>query len=243
MRIAASVFLVSVCCLISSQLIAADASLDVSEDTLNRFITEMGHQSDSGVGYLYTANELDPAFEICEPVGFIDCPGLFQPGLGFDMERIPLVACHSYGGGVAVMPSSEPVAWQWWISNVHIELEDGSMRMTATVQTNVDGFWNETTGSVDVKVLFNSSNNRLMLVPDEFRVHLATDTAGTFLRVDPVDVASIYTLSVPAHPQKMDVALPGGGTRKITGAVESVAGFSVSAHNLKVAFNVKFTRN
>jgi hypothetical protein len=241
MRITITALLTAACLYMPGLAIAANASLDVSENTLNRIIDKMGDQSDSGIGYLFTAMVLDPVFTVCEHIGYIDCPRLDRVDLGFDMGRIPLAACHGYGGGTTVVPTGESVAWQWWVSNVSIELTDGHMRLTATVTTNVDSNWQETTNTVNVRPRFEPYTNNLVLMPEEFKVTLVVEGTDAFLRVDPVDVAKMYTLSVPVHPQKMDVVLPGGSTRNITGKVEALEQFTVVPDNLKVTFDVKFT--
>ena len=219
---------------------AQEATLDLPEQTLNRMIDRVGVLSDGGVAQPYSTHEAPELFRECFQIGYLACPGLQMYDLGLGQERIPLVACRKVGGGVVTVPVGEPVAWQWWITDAHIELSAGAMRFTATVTSNVGDHWDTVTRTVGALVDFDKNTNKLMIKIDPYRVPLQLGGGSSAsLDVEPVDVAKYFSLAVPIVPQQISVPLPNGSSRNLTGKVVK-ARPTYSQDNLMVTFDVCF---
>ncbi|MDH5512255.1 MAG: hypothetical protein OEY27_03490, partial [Gammaproteobacteria bacterium] len=214
-------------------------SVEIAEATLNRLINEVGILSDGGVAQPFSVTELPALFEECIHVGFLGCGKLPLNVDGFGIEGIPLVVCRQRGGGVAVLPVGDPVPWQWWISDMSVDVKNGSMSFTATVTTRVGNDWKTVTRSVGAAVRFDSAANRLKLDISDFKVPLTLGGSNSQLDVAPVDVAKYYGVTLPIIPQTFAVRLPDGNTRNVTGKVTSATP-SYSTDTLKVSFDVSF---
>lgn len=235
-----AILLVTLACTgVPAAVAAENASVEISETTLNQLINKVGILSDGGVAQPYSVTELPALFEECIHVGFLGCGKLPMDIEGFGMEGIPLVVCRQRGGGVAVLPVGDPVPWQWWISDMSVDVKNGSMSFTATVTTRVGDEWNVVTRTVGASVRFESATNRLKLDIASFKVPLALGPGNIQLDVEPVDVARYYGVILPVAPQTFAVRLPDGSTRNVTGKVTSATpGYFTDM--LKVSFDVSF---
>lgn len=216
---------------------AVDASLDVSEATLNRLIHKIGILSDGGVTQPYNVTRIPGIFEDCVHVGFLGCGDLPGNIPGFGGNEIPLVICRRRGGGVATLPIGDPVPYQWWITDTALSVDNGSMRFTATVTTQVDGHWETTARTVGAVVRWEPGSSVLRLVIDNFQVPLVAGSVS--LDVPPVDVSRFFSVSIPIVPQQFNVLLPDGATRTLNGRVQG-ATYEYTSDNLKVNFDVTF---
>jgi hypothetical protein len=164
-----------------------------------------------------------------------------MPGLGVDLDGIPLVACREHGGGVVAFPVGEPVSWEVWVSNAYLNISTGGMTFTATVLTRVGDHWSEETRTVDASVLFDLVTNKLRLVIDDFKVNLSMPNVTLRLvDADPPDLSKIYALAMEVPPHAFSVPLPGaGGTRNVNARIVNATP-SFAPGVLTVNFDVEF---
>ena len=215
--------------------VAENASLEITQGTLNRIIDKIGVISESGK-YQYMQDIINEGFEVCDAVGVTECPGLpgagLYPGFGGGVQ---LVGCKTYGGGITVFPMGEPVLWQWWITKPHFRLKSESMTFTATVRSQVGGDINFTKRTVPASVSFDSTSNRLVINIDGFSVPL------TYLgkTATEVDVAKFYSISIPIEPQVFTVPMLDDTTKTVTATAVNVSPEYLEG-KIKVNVNVGF---
>ena len=235
MKVRLTVLLLSFVLLTPAVCSAENATLEITQGTLNRIIGRVGVISDSGK-YQRMLDIITEGFEICDAVAVVDCPGL--PGIDLDLGfggGVQLLGCRTYGGGIAIFPSGEPVLWQWWITKPYFTLKSGSMTFTATVRSQVGGRINFTKRTVPASVSFNSTNNKLVINIDGFKVPLVHQGENA----TEVDVAKFYSISIPIQPQVFTVPMLDGTTKAVTASAVSVSP-EYLAGKIKVNVNVGF---
>jgi hypothetical protein len=186
---------------------AADAVLEVTEDTLNGLVGRIPMSASS-------AHPPAPPgpLEECRPL-----PGLTGAG-GAARDRIPLAVCRRAGGGTALAVAPPPVAWQWWITSPRFALAEGAMTFTATVGTRIGDQTGTETRTVPAEVRFDPATSRLRIEPGPFTVPLELNGVP----LTQVDVARLYRLSVPVDSQPVAVTLPDGSLRTLTAGARSI---------------------
>lgn len=203
---------------LSTPAAAQNASLEISQDTLNRVAARLGTLSDSGIHQPKHMLELPGFFTECAFFGFLECPGF----PGFPGHRIPLARCQKTGGGIALVPSGAPVPWQWWVTEARFLLEAGALRFRADVRWRVgDQEGSSGPRTVDASIGFVAASNRLRVNVGAFTVPIQANFDGGPQTVATVDLARLYSLSIPIEPQVVSVPLPGGGSRTVMGRVIS----------------------
>jgi hypothetical protein len=240
--------LLAACLLLSAPARAQDAEVEISEAALNQFLARLGHPSDGGV---YRAMTLGgaPGIEICEPIGYLECPIDDRPGLqGIQIgqqrpqlgARVELARCRMVGGGQFIVPIGPPVTFQWWITDARLAVSSGAMTLTATVRSHVGTRWNDPVRrTVPASVSFDASSNRLLLRISDFKVPIQGEFEGTTHQVTEVDVAQLLAIAIPIEPQRIQVPLPDGTTRTLTGRAVSASPF-YDAGKLRLHVNVRF---
>lgn len=200
-----------------------NASLEITEETLNRLVGRLGTIAEAGVFQPTTGVTLPPLVEICFPLGFLECPlGGSLDGLGFSDDRIPLLHCKEVGGGFHIVPDGPAVSWQWWVSEPHYTLTSGAMTFTATVYRRVDGVPKPAvTRTVPASVSFDPNTNRLRIQIDAFFVSLELPESDFTLQPS-VDVARLYSISIPIEPQNLSIPRPDGGSATVTARVVGI---------------------
>ncbi len=204
---------------------AQNAVLNVSQDTLNRLVGRLGSLADEGMFQPMMLVE-DPTLpiEICDVIGFMDCPGLPRD-LGFREPGLPLVVCWERGGTprVHIVPAGPPIPWQWWVSGAGYTLASGSMTFTATVHSRVgDVDKPPVTRTVPASVSLDTSTDpvRLRFQIGAFTVPIESGWTGIFgqpRNATQVDVAKLYSISIPLEKQALIVPRPEGGSQTLNG--------------------------
>jgi hypothetical protein len=184
-----------------------NATFEVTESALNRLLGRVGNISKSGVYQPTSVFQSPVVFRECFAGAWLDCPGL-SGDLGYRGNQIPLGFCRTVGGGFALVPVGPPIAWQWWVTDAHYTIASGSMSLTATVKTRVGATENTVTRTVPASVVFDSSEKRLRIKADPFTVPLQAPNQGTLVTVTQIDVAKLYTISVPLEPQTISIPSP-----------------------------------
>ena len=199
---------------------AQNASVEITQETINRVATRLGAASESGVYQPTHVLELPGFFDECVFYGFLECPGF----PGFPGARIPLARCWKTGGGVYLVPAGAPVTWQWWVEGAEFLLESGQMRFSASVRWRV-GEESGVSGpfTVDAAVGFSAATDRLSVNVAALSVPIQAQFGGQTQTVTTVDVAKLHSLSIPIELQTMTVQLPNGGTCTIAPRVLSAA--------------------
>ena len=224
-------------------LAQTNATLVVTQPTLNRLVGRLGVLSNSGTHQATRLAQLPVVFEMCEAFGFLDCPELGKNPAGFDRGRIPLVMCRTVGGDIFVMPIGEPVSWQWWVTGARFTLQNNAMNFTATVRSRVDGNESSTTRTVQASVVFDPPTNRVVVRINAFSVPVEYTRSGTTFRVATVDVAKLFSIAVPMEPQT--IVLPpiqGSTSRTIVGKVAAIQSVAYRPGEVEMRFNLQFTR-
>jgi hypothetical protein len=202
-----------------SAALAQDATLEVTEATLNALLGRLGTPSDSG-SYWPPAPKGYSVFDQCYTIGFLDCAGGTRP------IRIPLGSCRIKlpldGGSKRVMVATPtPLTWQWWVENARFNLAAGSMTFTATVRSRIGTATSSVSRTVPATMSFVSATNRLRIELGAFSVPL--EVAGQSQPVTTVDVARLLGFSLPLQPQAFSVPLPDGGTRALNLRATSIS--------------------
>ena len=221
-------------------LAQSNATLVVTQPTLNRLVGKLGALSASGTHQAYGTVQTPVVFVVCEAIGFLDCPELGRDPAGFDRGHIPLAMCRTVGGDIHIIPLGEPVSWQWWVTGARFTLQSNSMTFTATVRSRVGGNETTTTRTVPASVIFDSSTNRIVAKINAFTVPVQR-TGG--VTVTTVDVAKLFSIAIPVEPQTIVVPpIQGSTTRTIVGKVANLQGVTYRPNQVEVAFNLQFTR-
>lgn len=220
---------------------AKDPELEVTAQTLNRLVGRLGALSDAGT---YRPIGLDgPAtpghVEPCVFVGFLLCPGVPED-LGFGGSGIPLVLCPpGEAHGFSLIFVGPRITWQWWVTGAHYTLSSGSMSFTATVRTRSGDQTDEVTRTVPASVSFDSNTDRIRINLGAFTVPLRKTVAGQQRTLTSVDVAKLFSISIPIGSQEIVVHRPTGGTRKITARVLGVTPQYLSG-KIRIEINLEF---
>ncbi len=209
--------------LLPAAAVAQNAVLDVSQGTLNQLVSRLGSLADAGVYHPMTPLKF-PSTGICHFIGFLDCPNLPRD-LGFLDSRIPLVICRQRDGGVTILPSGNPIAWQWWVSDAHFTLASGSMTFTATVRSRVgDVDSPPVTRTVPASVSLDTSTDpvRLRIQINAFTVPISCSVCPRTIDEEPpivtqVEVAKLYSIFIPLEKQPLTVPRPEGGSQTLNG--------------------------
>jgi hypothetical protein len=184
---------------------AQNATLEVTQQTLNGLLGRLGSLADAGV-HQPTASPALGTGQNCQPLGSLDCPA----GSASNAD-IPLLVCSQPGGGLAIVPGSQVLPWQWRVTDAHFTLAEGSMSFTAVVHTRVGGQTNTDSRTVPASVSFDAVSNRLRVNIDAFTVPLQFEG----VTITQADVAELYGISLPVEPQELSMPLPDGGTRTV----------------------------
>jgi hypothetical protein len=201
----------------AARLAAQNATLEITESALNKLLAGIGRPSAAGsyqpVTYSNRLSEFGLKFEKCEVFGFLDCP--IDAGRG--RKQLPLVFCRTPFGGVRLMPSGDPITWEWTIRDAKYTIANGSMSVTATVRMRAATTTTDVTATVPASVSFSSSTHRLRVQPGAWSVPLDYNGAT----ITTIDVADRLTLALPLEQQTVSVPLPNGATRTINARVVS----------------------
>ncbi len=191
--------------------VSSDATLLVPETMVNGLVGRLGAISDSG---FYQPSQMMAAASLqnCQPFGFLGCSAAKGRG-------VPLLLCDAPEGGVALAASAGSVTWQWWIVNPHFTLTSGAMSFTATLRAQVAGQTSDVTNTVAAGVTFDPTTNALQIKVTPLQVPLQYEGATITL----VDVAKLYSVSIPIEPQPLSIPMPDGSTKTLTARAASVS--------------------
>ena len=191
-------------------VLAVDASLFIPQKMVNGLLARLGAISDSGF-YQPSQMMADASLHNCHPFGVLGCSAAKGRG-------VPLLLCDAPGGGVALAVSADSVTWQWWIVNPHFTLTSGGMSFTASVRAQVAGQTSVVANTVPAALTFDSATNALQIKIASFEVPLPYEGAT----ITVVDVAKLYSVSIPIEPQQLAIPMPDGSTKNVTARAASV---------------------
>lgn len=251
--------------LLPMEAAAENIVLDLTQQTLNRLVGRLGALSDAGV--------YQPPVPIegeCVPVGFLMCPRL-AGDLGFQATSIPMVLCRKVGAergtnsprqgsrpvlqrrgeslalvdGVALLITGEPVSWQWWVTGAHFAISGDSMTFTASVRSRIGSQTKTVTHTVPASVSFDSNTDRVRINIEDFRVPLVVRhfQTGEFDTITVVEVAELYSISIPIGPEKLIIPLPAGGSKTLAAEVAGITQTDYLPGRIKLTFDVRFAED
>jgi hypothetical protein len=140
-----------------------------------------------------------------------------------------------------IYPSNVP--WQWWVTDARFTLMEGSMTFTATVRSLVGNQTNAEPRTVPVSVSLVSATEPPAAVHpvgrigrqsqgqhiiDLLRINIGAFTVPISAPGQPagiitqVDVAKLYSFSIPIEPQNLSVPMPDGGTQTVTSRITNI---------------------
>jgi hypothetical protein len=137
------------------------------------------------------------------------------------------------------------VSWQWWVTDAHFAVTDGAMTFTATVRYLVGDQTNAETRTVPASISLVSTTEtspttghpggplRVQGQGHDHPVDLLHFNIGAFTvsisapgqpggNITQVDVAKLYSFSIPIEPQDLSVPLPDGGTQTVSSRITNI---------------------
>jgi hypothetical protein len=239
---------------------APNATLEIAEAAINVLVARLGALSDSDVYQPVGALQHAGLVKDCTRIGLLDCPSAAAAPAGSKKGRIPLLLCNKPEGGAALVPGGASVPWQWWVTDAHFTLAEGSMTFTATVLSRVGDQTKSETRTAPASVGFLPGSNVAAinlsstgpgggpspeLVPDRLKVDIGPLVVPIQLDGDPVqtitqvDVAKLYRISIPIARQRISVPLPNGTTRTLTAHALSATPQYLAGH-IVISIDVGF---
>jgi hypothetical protein len=135
--------------------------------------------------------------------------------------------------------------WQWWVTDPHFMLTDGAMTFTATVRFLVGNQTNAETRTVAASISLVSTTEASPTTGHpvgpfgglgqghDHPVDLLHFNIGAFTvpisapgqpggTITQVDVAKLYSFTIPIEPQNLSVPMPDGGTQTVTSRITNI---------------------
>ena len=197
-----------------------NATLEVTQAALNKLAGQLGAIGDSGF-YQPTKSVVTPSrFAKCVSVGYLDCPG--DPAGRGAFGKVPLVRCIDPAGSSRIVPAADPVAWQWSVQSATFTISSGSMTFNVALQVKLGTQTTTINNSAHAYVSFDQVANRVRLSINPLTVPIDYLAAGRTYTITTVDLAQLYSFSIPIDPQAITLQMPGGATRTLTAHALSV---------------------
>lgn len=187
---------------------AQDSVVEITEEALNRIVSQMGSPSDGGVFMPGATATID-----CTSFGYLDCPRSSNTPQGAGAsargttQRVHLALCR-HGDDWRTVVTADPVVWQWWVTDARFDVRAGSLDFSARVRYRVGDAWADVARSVGASVDVDAAADRLRLNVEDFKVPLELPFQGTTLRITEVDVAKLFGLSLRLEPQQLKIPTP-----------------------------------
>ena len=244
--------------LIPASLSAADvdAVLNVSGETLNQLVGEIGDLSDYdtselGVISLIPGVGIEIGDSDCPFLGFINCPGLNIPELAM-FDRLSIRACivppQTLGSEdtYKLVPVGAWVNWQWWLDDPQFVITDTELRFEATYTAVVDSVTDgPRTVSAAATPYFHGPTNRMMIVISPLNVspNYVTDEEEWMMDPPVLNLSQMFQISVEVEPQTFSIPLPNGTTKTVTAHIVELVGdpeYDEDNDKLRIKVDVAF---
>jgi hypothetical protein len=235
-----TVFAVAFIVLAAHTSAAQDLQLEVTEQALNRLVSRLG---DPGAGGIYQPNVLSTlGYSGCRTVGTLDCTmGGDTPGQRpTRTSQVQLSFCQGPNGQGAIVPSVDPVSWQWWITQAHFTVAAQQLRFSANVRYRVGKKWFNEEKSVPATVSLDVASQRLVMNISNFTVPVRYSFNGVAETITEVDVGGRMSFAIPISVQTLRITDLEGRTKTITSRIQSAAAEYLTgkvAVKVYVAFN------
>jgi hypothetical protein len=192
---------------------AQDFELELTEQSLNRLVGRLGNPSDGGIHQPNVLSGL--GLSACVSIGTLDCAGAANTvstataaaaatGKTAGRQQVKLSSCVGPDGQRVIVPASESVAWQWWITEARFLVTAQQLRFAATVVSRVAGKWHSEQREVPATLRFDVASQRLRMEVSAFKVPVLT-AGGASETLAEVDVARHMSFAIPIGEQSFEV--------------------------------------
>jgi hypothetical protein len=213
--------------LFSSAAAAQNFQFEFSEQTLNELVGDLGHPSAGGV-YLPNALITNLGYGNCRPIGTLECTygtthtsGTSAPVTAGN-KVVAISLCQGPDGQPAVLPTPEPIPWQWWITEAHFTVGPQQLSFSANVRYRIGSKWYNVAQTVPATLTFDYAQQRLRMAISSFNVPIRYSEGGVVELLGEVDVGRFMNFTIPTSRQKISVPDLNGNGRTITTRVDSV---------------------
>ena len=213
--------------LFSGAAAAQSFQFEFSEQTLNELVGDLGNPGAGGV-YLPNALITNLGYGSCSPIGTLECTygtnntyGTSAPATTRN-KVLAISLCKGPDGQPAVLPTPDPVPWQWWITEAHFTVGAQQLSFSANVRYRIGSKWYNVVQTVPATLTFDYAQQRLRMAISSFKVPVRYSEGGVVEVLAEVDVGRFMSFTIPTSRQKISVPDLNGSGRTITTRVDSV---------------------
>lgn len=213
--------------LFSGAAAAQSFQFELPEQTLNELVGNLGNP---GAGGVYLPNGLitNLGYGNCLPIGTLECmygttgiSGTSAPGTAGNTV-VAVSLCKGPDGQPVVLPTPEPIPWQWWITEAHFTVDSQQLSFSANVRYRIGSKWYNVAQTVPAALTFDHAQQRLRMAVSNFKVPIRYSEGSVVEALTEVDVGRFMSFAIPTSRQKISVPDLGGNNRTITSRVDSV---------------------
>jgi hypothetical protein len=201
--------------LFGSYAAAADLEIEFTEQTLNRLLGDLGNPSAGGLSQ--PSGALGAlGLGSCSAAGEMTCS--YGTGAqGRTIKQLALSLCRGPGGQVVIVPTVEPVPWQWWITDAHFAVTAQQLTFTAKVRYRIGSKWFQVTQTVPASLAVDLPSQQLRMAVAPFRVPIRNNANGLVETLADVDVDRYASFVIPMSAQNVAAHDLAGNARTVTG--------------------------
>lgn len=224
--------------LVAHAAAAQNVEVVIREEALNRLVDRLRDPSKSGVHQPTLPTTPADTYSNCVYYGVFRCPGT-DGTTDSEFAEVPLLRCEKKGGGTSLVPSAEPVGWQWWITGSRFQAKSGELTFTARLQSRIGTRWRTVEKTVPASVGYDPSTNLLNVQVSSFKVPLTYEVNGVPQTIGDVDVGKLSSFAIRVPPQTAQLWVS-GGSRTVT-AWGAAATPVYEAGRIRMRFDVAFS--
>ncbi|MGC4095714.1 MAG: hypothetical protein QM706_01245 [Nitrospira sp.] len=207
---------------------AQNFQFELPEQTLNELVNDLGHPG-AGEVYLPVGLITNLGYGKCRSIGTLECTygtsnntsGTSAP-VAAGNKVVALSLCQGPDGQPAVLPTPEPIPWQWWITEAHFTIGSQQLNFSANVRYRIGSKWYSVAQTVPATLTFDSAQQRLRMAISTFKVPIRYSDGGVVEVLGEVDVGRFMSFTIPTSRQKISVPDLNGSVRTITTRVDNV---------------------
>lgn len=203
--------------LVACPATAQDFELEFTEQALNRLVASL---NDPGSGGVHRSSALAAlGYSGCVSLGALDCAGATSAPSspqGSGRTDVRLAFCQGPDGKGAIVPASDAVGWQWWITEARFTIAAQQLSFTARVRYRVGTQWFSEEKTVPAVLSLDVASQRLRMDVSSFRVPVRHTVNGVAETITEVDVGRHMSFGIPISAQAFQVADLEGRPRTLT---------------------------
>ena len=203
--------------------VAQDFELEFTEQALNRLVGRLG---DPGKGGIHQPDPLSRlGYTGCVSLATLDCPGGRATATPSAKTPPPLrlSRCQGPDGRGAIVPSVEPVSWQWWITQARFTIGAQGLQFAANVRYRVGTQWFSEAKTVPATLSLDVAGQRLRMDIWSFTVPVRYSAGGVADTITEVDVARHMSFRIPISAQAFQVYDLEGRARTLTSRTQGAS--------------------